>query len=151
MYTSRQYMAPERAVQPLMDPSQYKTYRISQGRDTTLKAACKDAGCDAWAHGWQTTVDESTQLGQQQAAYIRQKSGRTFKEQRTEAGLTVFTFEPFQRCFAEHRTRPQKFVELGGDFRGNPRGEHRVHVQAADWVESFAEHQDKIATAIERG
>lgn len=136
---------------PLGDPGQYVTYGISALPDTTVVAACKDVGCEAWAHGWETAVDEATMLGQEQAAYIRHKSGRTFREQRTEAGLTVFRFEAFQRCFAEHRTRPDVFRRRDGDWRGNPTGQFRQHVRAQDWIEDFQEHEGSLADERQRG
>lgn len=130
----------------------YVTYSIRAGRDTTVVAACKDVGCQAWAHGWETTVDEATDLGKQQAAYIRQKSGRTFTERRTGAGLTVFRFEAFQRCFAEHRTRPDTFWRRDGDFRGLPRGGQQLrHTRAQDWIEDFQEHEGSLADERQKG
>lgn len=129
----------------------YQTYSITSPTDATVKAACEQVGCEAWLHGWESTIDESTELGQRQAAYIRQQSGRTFKEQRTDAGLTVFRFDSRQRCFAEHRTRPELYVVRDGDWRGNPTGRRRQHASAADWVEDFGEHQQRIADQVEKG
>lgn len=128
-----------------------KTYRIISPRDTAVKVACELAGCAAYAHGWDTVVDESTPLGQFQASYIRTESGRAFREMRTQDGRTVFRFEARQRCFADHETRPERFLVQGGDWRGNPRGERRVHASAADWVEDFALHQLKVQEQHERG
>jgi hypothetical protein len=92
-------------------------------------------------------------LGVRQAEYIRSgQSGRSFRELRTEDGRTVFRFDSHQRCFAEHRSRAELYVVRDGDWRGNPRGTApRQHVRAADWVEDFAGHQDRIKTAHERG
>lgn len=138
-------------IEPQMRPENYKSYQVVMPRDSMIRAACEDVSCDAFRLGWQTFTDERTELGMMQAAYIRQKSGRTFREQRTGDGMTVFTFEPGQRCFAEHQTRPQRFIVRGGDHRGNPRGEFRQHAGPADWVEDMSEHLDRINTAIERG
>lgn len=137
---------------PIGPPSAYLTYSITASRDTGVVAACKDAGCQAWAHGWETTVDEATPLGANQAAYIRHKSGRTFTEQRTDAGLTVFRFESFQRCFTEHRTRPDVFTRRDGDWRGALRGGLVLrHKRAADWVEDFQEHEGFLADQRQKG
>lgn len=136
---------------PLGDPGQYVTYGISATLDTAVVAACKDVGCEAWAHGWETTVDEATDLGREQAAYIRHKSGRTFREQRTAAGLTVFRFEAFQRCFAEHRTKPDRFLVRDGDWRGNPTGRGRLHVNGRDWIEDLVEHEGALADLRKKG
>jgi hypothetical protein len=138
-------------LQPAMDVGAYQTFAISAPRDVTVVAACEQVGCAAWQFGWESKVDEATQLGQEQAAYIRQTSGRTFREMRTEAGLTVFRFEAHQRCFAEHRTRPEIYLVRDGDWRGNPTGRRRMHERPADWVEDFGEHQQRIADEIEKG
>ena len=82
-----------------------RDYLLRLPRDVTVVAACEEVRCEAWQYGWQTTCDETTPLGTFRAAYIRESCGRTFREMRTGDGLTVFRFEPHQRCFAEHRTR----------------------------------------------
>lgn len=138
-------------IDPNLPVGAYQTYSIRQPADTLVRAACEQVGCDAWARGWESSIDESTALGRQQAAYIRQSAGRTFREQRTSAGLTVFRFEAGQRCFAEHRTRPQLFAVRDGDWRGNPTGRTRQHSRPADWVEDFGEHQLRIADQQEKG
>lgn len=138
-------------IPPAMGVGAYQTYSLSAPHDTYVPAACEQVGCGAWLRGWQSTIDESTELGAQQAAYIRQQSGRTFREQRTGAGLTVFTFDSHQRCFENHQTRPELYVVRDGDWRGNPTGRRRVHANAADWTEDFGEHQQRIADQMERG
>lgn len=138
-------------IQPVGQVHQYQTYAIRAGRDTAVVTACKDAGCEAWARGWETTVDEATDLGKRQATYIRTGSGRTFTERRTAAGLTVFKFEAFQRCFREHRTRQDVFYRRHGDWRGNPSGTVHVHSRPQDWTEDFMEHQDRLNTLIKKG
>lgn len=138
-------------IEPTFPVGAYQTYRIRRQPDRWQRAACESVDCAAWRNGWETTVDERTDLGMSQAAYIRQKSGRTFRELRTGDGLTVFRFESGQRCFAEHRTRPELYVVRAGDWRGNPTGWARRHERAADWVEDFGEHQQLIADQQQRG
>ena len=138
-------------IEPQMPAAAYRTYQIVSPPDRQVRAACEQVGCLAWQHGWETQVDERTDLGLAQATYIRQKAGRTFTEQRTGEGLTVFRFEAFQRCFAEHQTRPERYFNRGGDWRGNPRGDVREHVRPGDWVEDFGEHQQALADRLERG
>lgn len=135
-----------------LPPQFIKSYVLLAPRDTTVIAACSEVGCQHWAHGWDSVIDERTLLGKSQADYIRTRSGRTFRELGApESGVTVFRFEPFQRCFREHRTNPVQYVVRGGDWRGNPRHEGRLHKTAADWQEDSALHQQRIAQAIERG
>lgn len=139
------------SVLPLGPASAYQTYSITAQPDTGVVAACHEVGCAAWRNGWETTVDESTNLGLAQARYIRHQSRRTFTESRTAAGLTVFRFESGQRCFAEHRTKRDRFVSRDGDWRGNPTGRVHVHARPEDWVEDFAEHEGRLADLRQRG
>lgn len=140
-----------RADRLLLAPAAYQTYRISSPRDTLVRAACEQVGCAAWRHGWESTIDEGTDLGKQQATYIRTKSGRTFREQRNAAGLTVFRFEAHQRCFADHQTRPELFIVRDGDWRENPTGRTRQHTRPQDWVEDFGEHQLLLTDSRKKG
>ena len=94
-----------------------RDYVVKMPKDATVVAACEDVRCESWQFGWETHVDEATPLGQLQGAYIRQQaSPGTFIELRT-AGLTVFRFAPRQRCFAEHRTKPARFLVRAGAIR----------------------------------
>ena len=136
-------------IPPAMEVGSYITYSISATKDTTVVSACKDVGCGAWMKGWETAVDEATELGRTQAAYIRQKAGRTFTELRSGT-LTVFRFDSGQRCFQEHRTKPDVLLKRGGDFRQNL-GVIQRFTRGIDWADDFREHQDKINTQIERG
>jgi hypothetical protein len=143
-------------IDPVGPVQAYKTYGIYTPLATHFRAAtCAEVECSRYLNGWETRVDETTDLGQAQAHYIRRDSGRGFSESR-DAGLTVFRFEPGQRCFASdtHRTRierPEIFIARGGDHRGNPTGQVTKHTSPAHWVEDFAEHQQRIADEIERG
>ena len=135
---------------PIGRPSDYVTYRMGQVLDVQIKAACEQVACPSWSNGWETTVDERTPLGTAQAAYIRTKAGRTFRETRTDAGLTVFRFDSGQRCFADHHTTPELYSRTPGDRRAQT-GPTFTHQTAADWVEDFGENQQKIADEIKRG
>jgi hypothetical protein len=141
-------------ITPNMPPEAYKTYRISSPLATHWRpATCAEANCGAHQNGWQSTIDEATVLGQQQAHYIRKQSGRRFTEERLP-GLTRFAFEAGQTCFGSHQLpldRPELYLVRGGDWRGNPTGELREHASAADWIEDFGEHQLRLADQIERG
>jgi len=142
-------------ITPALPVEAVQTYAIRAPKAThTRSGSCAEADCPNLQHGWRSVIDEATDLGAAQAAYIRRESGRKFTEERDLAGLTVFTFEPWQRCFAEHIVpleREPFYVVRGGDWRGNPRGEVRRHVRADDWVEDFAEHQQTLADRLEQG
>lgn len=129
------------------------TYRIAQPLAThTRMATCEEVGCATQAGGWSSLIDESTALGQDQANYIRTKSGRQFTEARTEAGLTDFRFPPGQECFLEHRVdldRPAFFLREGGDHRGNPRRERLIHSSADAWADDFGSHLEDLSKARE--
>jgi hypothetical protein len=140
-------------IAPQLPVTAVKTYQAVATSDQTVVAACATVGCDAWRYGWDTMVNENTELGKRQAAYIRRESGRSFTElptRRDGAGATVFRFEPYQRCFANHETRPARYLVRGGDHRANT-GLITEHVDSEDWVEDFAEHQDALAHRLGQG
>lgn len=140
---------------PNGDPHEYKTYAILNPREShTRSATCAEVDCQAQAGGWRSRVDESGDLGQAQAHYIRTQSGRSFSEEKDEQGFTVFTFSAGQQCFAEHRIsleRPSLFVVRDGDWRGNPRGTDPALRTPDEWVDDFANHQSRLKDIIDRG
>jgi len=145
-------------ITPQLPAQHMKTYVIAAPKATHYRpATCAEAECTAHLHGWRSTADESTELGRQQADYIRSSSGRRFTEHRDDTGLTVFTFEAGQVCFRgdEHTVRidrPEIFLVRDGDHRGNPRGTSpRIHTTPQAWVDDFGEHQERIAETKERG
>ncbi|MFH8336967.1 hypothetical protein [Streptomyces sp. AM6-12] len=145
-------------IEPQMPAAAYKTYAIVAPKSTHwVGATCAEVDCAHYLNGWQSVIDEATELGQRQAHYIRKQSGRAYREERRPDGLTAFTFEAGQPCFnaAKHQKRtgrPELYIVRDGDYRGNPRGtQTRQHVHAADWVEDFAEHQQGLADEIKKG
>lgn len=138
-----------RATRDLVPAHAMKTYSIVTPISTHFRdGTCEEAGCEAQQFGWRTTVDETSNLGQMQAHYIRKESGRKFTEEKDSLGMTVFTFEAGQKCFKPHKVRierPEIFRVRDGDHRGNPTGNLRVHTRPEDWVEDFAEHQQRLA------
>ncbi len=143
-------------VPPALPAAAMKTYQIAAPLATHWRpATCEEADCLAYLHGWQTSVDETTELGQQQAHYIRHDKTRKHAERRAETGLTVFRFEAGQACFTAHRLpvgRPERFLVVGGDWRGNPAGiPPREHTKPDFWVEDMAGTLDDIRTRHERG
>lgn len=143
-------------IESRLAPGLLKTYEIKAPKSTHFRpATCAEFGCEYMREGWQSVIDESTELGRAQAHYIRNKSGRRFTEDRNQApGMTVFRFEAGQSCFGEHQLRldkPELYVVRGGDWRGNPTGNSRQHANADDWVDDFANHQDQLKQQIEKG
>ena len=141
---------PFRPRDPLAPAQAYQTWSVKSRPDKAVKTVCERVGCAAWRLGWETVIDESTQLGKDQAAFIRLESRRTFREQRNSVGLTVFRFEAGQRCFADHQTMPEKYVVQRGDYRKKV-GELRVHTRAADWVEHVQEHMGRLLDERNKG
>ena len=131
-----------------MSPDAYKTYQITQPKTAHTKiGTCEQAECQANERGWITTVP----LLSAQADYIRNQSGRKFKEVPGENGLTQFFFYPGQQCFIQHHVldRPQFFIVKNGDYRRSSLA--RRHRNGADWVDDFGEHQERLKEQIERG
>lgn len=147
-------MRPVNRIAPKMRPGSYDTYQVDAPHSTHYEEiGCEDAECESYLNGWSTFVDESTDIGQRQAHYIRRESGRGFAEARDESGVTVFTFRKGQPCFRTHRKRldrPENYYKRRGDLRqyiGAP-----VKYERPDhWVDDFATHQDNLKTQIERG
>lgn len=145
-------MRPTTRIQPLGPAQAYKTYQVLAPLSTHFRSAsCAEVDCPAHLNGWSTTVDMTTELGQQQADYIRRHSGRHFTGD-IVGNLVTFTFAAGQECFREHHLpldRPAIFLVKDGDWRmsQNP----RQHTNADDWVDDFANHQDALKTRLERG
>lgn len=143
-------------LDPLMPAQNYKTYEMKAPQSTHFKSVgCEEASCPNMENGWMSFINEATELGKGQAHYIRKQSRRQFAEERAVDGTTKFIFSPGQQCFEVHKKRIEKtplFFVRGGDWRGNPRGTRPYqHKNADDWVEDFSEHQDEIATRLNRG
>jgi len=137
-------------LEPQGSVTDYKTYQIAQPKTPHTRIAdCQAAGCLAYEFGWRTIVP----MLSAQADYIRNHSGRKFREEPGGDGTAVFTFYPEQQCFTEHHVedRPQLFAVRDGDHRGNPTGRRRLHTNGKYWVEDFAEHQDRLKTQLEKG
>lgn len=137
---------------PALGAHDMKTYQVAQPLATHFRAAtCAEVECPNWLNGWRVRVEGLAP----QLLHAATHSGRRHTRVDVAEGESWLVFEAGQPCFAAstHRTlvgRPQRFFERGGDWRGNPRAERR-ELNPADWQDSFANHQDRIATVIERG
>ncbi len=112
---------------------------------------CAEAECEWWRNGWQSTVDEDTELGKRRAGYIRTQSGRSYTEQRV-GELTVFIFPAGQEGFYDPDTHPTHWDRLDrelaftvrpGDWRRY--GSEVIYDRGDQWVDDFATHQDRLA------
>lgn len=144
---------PINRVKPRLPVQSYISFEVRSplGADFWRKATCEEVDCPRFLQGWVSRIDEGTTLGQAQAAYIRSDRSRKALEVRTPEGLTEFRYPPGQTCFRadEHRIRndrPAIHLVRGGDWRG-PTSPARVFERPDQWVETFAEHQDRLARA----
>jgi hypothetical protein len=142
-------------LEPALPVTSYVTYNISQPQRTHWRpATCAEMGCGHHVNGWETRVDESTDLGQKQAHYIRHDRGRRHVETRDEAGITHFAFEAGQTCFNPHQTtvgKPELYLVRSGDWRGSPEGVLRRHQNVEQFIDDFGEHQETLADRLKKG
>ena len=150
-HTSVQRIVPQMPVQA------YKTYGMSMPLASHWRpATCEEVDCEAYRAGWVTTIDLDTELGRKQYHYCTHEDrSRSYSEQRVTMTLVKLLYKPGNRCFrsGDHRLpleRPVIFSVRGGDWRAATTSV-RTHVRAEDWIDDFAEHQDKLATAFQRG
>jgi hypothetical protein len=147
-------MRPVNRVSPKLAAHQVQSFEILSPRATHQRpATCGEVACQAHANGWVSTIDESTTLGQRQAHYIRNQSGRRFTVESDPTGVTRFKFIPGQLCFGQHYVsldRPEFFLVRDGDWRGNPTGRRLIHDRGDQWVDDFSSHQESLIRASER-
>lgn len=146
--------APLFRPEPLMPSHAYKTYAVVAPIGTHFRqGTCAEANCEHYLNGWKVRVENLTP----DLLHAAKTSGRKYTEQRVAEGETWLVFEAGQPCFREsqHRVRidrPPLYVVRDGDHRGNPlKTKARVHHNPANWVEDFAEHQQRIADEIAKG
>ena len=146
--------------EPALPVGLVKTYGIRAPRSTHTRAGtCAEVDCEPHRNGWATTL----LAGSDDVAFVERVCRgdvdghrRQYTAEPVEGGFVRLTFPPGQVCFrvSSHRVpleRPPIFEVRGGDHRGNPVGDRRVHTRPEDWVDDFATHQDRLAGQIERG
>jgi len=143
----------DRTVQPLMPAGFYKTYQVKMPLSTHwVPATCEDVGCADYLNGWRVRVEGLTP----EMLHTARTSGRAYKETSVAQGETWLVYSAGQPCFraSTHRQpaeRPGIYIVRGGDFRGNPRGDRRIHRNGQEWTEDFSEHLGKISDEIKKG
>ena len=108
------------------------------------KATCAEVDCPHFTFGWETLIDERTDFGKKQAGYIRHKSGRTFKEEVLQNGLTSFVFHAGQKCFREHKIPLEREPILTQGF-------YRAPLERARWINNFNENSYQINQRLKGG
>lgn len=126
---------------------------VASPHDRLIKTVCEQVGCIRYHQGWEMLFDERTDQGAYAARYVRSGAhGRTYRELgRTVEGLTPFRFEAYQRCFEDHRTRPELFVVRAADAWGGDLGLIRPHTRAVDFAEDLEETLDRRLTSKQKG
>jgi hypothetical protein len=142
-------------IKPNMEPKDYRTFSMKMPRQThRRRATCEEAGCEAYRHGWVTTVDVGSELGQRQYHYITHDKTRRYTTQHVGEGLYKFIYGPGQQCFGKEHTipleRPALFVVRDGDWRKyiSP---PRQHTKAEFWVEEMQQNFDWWRSITQRG
>jgi len=146
---------------------------------TIERATCAQAGCTKLAEGWTCNVDESTPQGKVWAHWIRHVTHRKgWTEHPTEAGVTVFRFEPGTPCFADTRDRlaqtklgvaahtrvVRPYLHVVSNGKARQLGAHiaaaqyrgraprldvvRTHTRPVDWVEDLVDKWNQTAATI---
>lgn len=136
---------------PLMPVGGMQTYQVAMPLETHWRAAsCAEVECEHHLKGWSTTV-----LVDSAEERLIKSSGRKWSSvERQPDGFVRYMFPPGQVCFgaSRHRVqldRPGVFLLAEGDWRW--KGARRVFDRPDQWVDHFANHQDKIAERVNRG
>jgi hypothetical protein len=147
-------------VMPKLPVEAMTTYSIQAPAQTHWRVAtCAEADCANWRNGWRIHIEKITKLanGEKLVADIK-GSGKSWRVLDLGLGQTFWEFEAGQSCFngdvGQHRVRvgrPELFVVRGGDWRGNPRAERRVHTDIAGWIDDMSTNRDKLMTRLARG
>lgn len=138
---------------PLAPAHAYQTFQIASPLETHWRpATCAEVDCAQYLNGWRVRVEGLSEAD----VYAIAGSGRRYDRHDVAEGETWLVFSPGQACFraSEHKLplgRPELFVVRGGDWRGNPIGDVRKHTRPEDWVDEFANHQDRVARAAQEG
>lgn len=135
---------------PALPVGGVQTYQIAAPRDTHWRtASCEEVGCHAYASGWITPV----LAGSGDEAILRSSGRKWVRIERAPNGFLNYHFAAGTRCLAaaRHRKRIDRlelFVLRDGDWRwlGQP-----TLFTPENWVDHFANHQDRIATLVNRG
>ena len=147
-------LAPKLPVQAMT------TYSIKAPAETHWRVAtCAEASCKNYRHGWRIHIEKITKMANGELLLRDIKgSGKRFRVVDEGVGQTYWEFEAGQSCFdgdvGRHRIRigrPELYIVRGGDWRGNPRGERRVHTDIDGWIDDMSTNRDKLLTRLAQG
>lgn len=152
-----------RPISPQGPPGAYRTFGVATPLATHfVPATCAEVDCPNYLHGWRVHVES---IGPQ-LEHAARGSGRSFREVSYGPGQTWLMFDAGQPCFASGEWRPgqpfprqreghmrrlerdERFWMAAGDYRARGRV---IEVSGTAFTDEFGEHQDRIASQIERG
>lgn len=148
----------EQRIWPTLQASQMKTYEMRWPVGTHHRpAVCAEVDCPNYLNGWRMGFDLTVPEKVAAANWVRSESGLDFTFEVTDTTV-VFTFPAGQECL-ESRIRSHTlplereplYLVRGGDFRGNPRGENRVHVNGADFADDWRESLERLEEEMRKG
>lgn len=121
-------------------------------------ATCAEKQCRKWVEGYEIRIDVSdkSDLVVARLKYIRDRNIGPYTEYKDSSGWAVFRFPPFTRVVGHkdyHRIRierPELFQVTDG-MTGQTVTHRGREAGAVDWVDQFAEHQDKLASKHREG
>lgn len=138
-----------------MPVGSYQTYQILAPRSTHFRpATCEEVQCEHFLKGWRVAVPVGGRDEGIVQHFVREK--HSVVRTRVEGGMTVFEFQPGNVCFKSdtHKVRLERdphYFKRRGDHRVRFDPTRATRLSGQAWVEDFAENQDKLKTAIERG
>lgn len=146
-----------RPIEPKLPPGAMQTYEIDAPLTTHWRTAtCAEVECAAYLQGWTSDVppDSAGEARIKQIYDAEIRSGKVTTS-KTSEGFTRYHFPAGTACFRRiwHKLpleRDAIFTVRSGDWRGTD-GVIRTFKNGEEWVDSFANHQDRIKQLIDRG
>lgn len=139
---------------PQLPVTAMKTFEVRTPSATHFeRVSCEEVDCRDFRDGWVVGFDVEKFSAAQELGRICTRLGKKFTVRRLDNKI-IFTFASGQACLNPHRERidrPPIYIVRGGDWRGNPRGEHRTHRNAADFTEDWQESQAQVFDRAQRG
>jgi hypothetical protein len=142
-----------------------KTWRYDTTAQHWTVVDCKTAAeygeCPHYANGFVLEFPTSGSDAQNllQVTADMRAAGYVFTQVESPRGkgYAALVFPPEQQCLASRKVRhrirrdePALLTVVGGDHRGNPRGEDTLkHTSGESWMDHMHEHMDRLHTAAD--